>query len=225
MKTSIFSVLSLLGVLTEDIDPDHRSLLRGSTSTSSTSSTDSAAFQRGLQDLTKQCPKPAPVEFCTKEVSKDLVPVRCDDCTYDNICVAGTAGFLENDCEQVDQEVEPVDPNVIPNFSVTSECPERNPDVVCRDVFAPVVCDDCVYENGCVASGAGYAADDCEPQEEPADPVATPIDSSEPCPETGLVSCNRIYDPVICNDVCSYGNLCLGVGAGFFESDCLPNAR
>jgi hypothetical protein len=71
-----------------------------------------------------------------------------------------------------------------------------------------------------VASGAGYAADDCEPQEEPADPNAVP-----PCPETGLVSCNKMYDPVICKNVCTFGNLCLGVGAGFLESDCLPDAR
>jgi hypothetical protein len=265
MKTSIYSVLSLLGVLTEEIDPDHhRSLLRGFTSTSSTS-TDSAAFRRGLQDSTnlKQCPKPG-AEPCTKE----FAPVSCDDCTYDNICVAGAAGFLENECELVDQEVAvacnlarlsceddigpvicedsceysflciaivsgytedqcvPVEGKVIPvNASGTFKCPERDPDLVCNGVVAPVVCDDCVYENICVASSVGYAIEDCEPQEQPDESIAIPIDPREPCPKTGLVFCTGMYDPVICKDVCTYGNLCLGVGAGFLKSDCLPDTR
>jgi hypothetical protein len=308
MKTSIYSVLSLLGVLTVEIDADHRSLLRGFTSISTSStSTDSVAFRRGLQDSTtpKQCPKPDTVEFCTKYHPKELAPVSCDDCTYDNICIAEAAGFLENECELVVQEVAvacniarlsceddigpvicddsceysflciaivsgytedqcvPVEGKVIPvNASGTFECPaERDPDIVCSAVFAPVVCDDCVYENICVASSVGYAIDDCEPQVEPAadpnaipidprepqeepadlnaipidprepqeepaaDPNAIPIDPREPCPETGLVFCNKMYDPVICKDVCTYGNLCLGLGAGFLKSDCLPDAR
>jgi hypothetical protein len=147
-------------------------------------------------------------------------PVICDhSCEYSFLCIAIASGYSEDQCVPVEGTLIPVD------TSGTFECPERDPDLVCSAIFAPVVCGDCVYENECVAFSAGYAADDCEPQEEPADPNAIPIDPSEPCPETGLVFCNKMYDPVICKDVCTYGNLCLGVGAGFLESDCLFDAR
>jgi hypothetical protein len=84
------------------------------------------------------------VEFCTKDVPKELVLVTYDDCTYDNICIAGIAGFLENDCEPVDQEVEPADPNAILISSGIFECPEKDPDIVCRmslhQSFATTAC-------------------------------------------------------------------------------------
>jgi hypothetical protein len=275
----------------------------------------------------------------------DIGPVICDDsCEYYFLCIAIASGYSEDQCVPVEGKLIPVD------SSGTSKCPKRDPALVCSTIVAPVVCDACEYENGCVASGAGYAADDCEPLEESTGPIAIPINPDEinprggcpvpgtgpidlkvspvlcngdceytnfsvaraagyslsecrplsniigdavpapnlesipskpscpignrgiapcpesfdpvlctgtceydnlcsaqagpgfteedcepieidlieprePCPETAPVPCNKMYDPVVCKDVCSYGNMCLGVGAGFLESDCLPDDR
>jgi hypothetical protein len=88
---------------------------------------------------------------------------------YENGCVASGAGYLaDDDCEPLEEPVEliAIPIKVIPVDS-TIGCPERNPGLVCSAIFAPVVCGDCKYENGCIASGAGYVADDCESLEEP----------------------------------------------------------
>jgi hypothetical protein len=210
-------------------------------------------------------------------------PVLCaGTCKYDNLCSAQSGpGFTEEDCVPIfDGEL--IEVNPIEQI----ECPESNePGLVCATVYDPIVCGDCVYSNGCVASGAGYEAGDCEPLEEPLGPISSgppdiPVDPStgkpicpitgfppcpetfkpvlcagiceydnlcsaqeggpgfsdemcepimipfkeprETCPETDPVPCDKMYDPVICKDACTYGNLCLGVGAGFLESDCLP---
>jgi hypothetical protein len=86
----------------------------------------------------------------------------------------------------------------------------------------PVACgpDGCTYGNLCVAVGAGYTVDECK----------SGFDIPEPqpgtCPVTSpAVSCINEPDPVICggDDDCEYPNLCLAVGAGFQQSDCVSH--
>jgi hypothetical protein len=69
-----------------------------------------------------------------------------------------------------------------------------------------------------VARAAGFKVSECIP-------VVQKIEPRNTCPEAGQVPCNKMYAPVICDDSCRYSNLCLGLGAGFLESDCLPADR
>jgi hypothetical protein len=110
--------------------------------------------------------------------------------------------------------------------SISSECPERDPDLVCIALFEPVDCNGCIYDNGCFAGGAGYSEGDCVLVEEP-----IPVKSNETpkCTESDPdLICIALFAPVRClrdgddDSFCEYGNQCLASGAGYSETDCDP---
>jgi hypothetical protein len=133
-----------------------------------------------------------------------LDPVLCAGlCVYDNLCSAQAGpGFTEADCE-----------------SISSECPESDPGLLCITLFQPVDCSGCIYSNECFAAGAGYAADDCvlvveEPI--PVNPNETP-ECTESDPDR---VCIALFQPVDCNG-CIYNNGCFAGGAGYEAEDCV----
>jgi hypothetical protein len=147
-------------------------------------------------------------------ITKNVAPVICNDvCKYENFSVARAAGYSIRDCRPLMTMAGAV--NEPPELS----CPIGNRGIApCPEISDPVLCiGTCQYDNFCSAqNGPGFTEEDCEPIE------IDLIELRDPCPGTGPVPCDKMYDPVICKDICTYGNLCLGVGAGFLESDCLP---
>jgi hypothetical protein len=135
-------------------------------------------------------------------------PVLCDGvCVYDNQCSAQAGpGFTEEDCEPLK---EPVDPNVNP------KCAQLDLDRFCIEIFAPVVCDGCEFENSCWAEGAGFAEDQCVPVEKP---LPVPVDPTvkPECKEPDPGFCIALYDPYVC-DGCVYSNSCVAEGAGYSD--------
>jgi hypothetical protein len=76
-----------------------------------------------------------------------FAPVLCGDekCQYDNLCSAQAGpGFTKEDCEPVD-------------LAVDAQCAKS-----CPEIFSPVSCDDCIYDNICFAKAAGFLRD-CKP--------------------------------------------------------------
>jgi len=93
------------------------------------------------------------------------------------------------------------------------QCPEV-PEVPCIYIYAPVKCGaekQCEYDNFCLSTNAGFAADDC---------------ISIQCPTgEGLVPCTAEYAPVICgvgDERCEYVNICSAKHAGYSADDCEP---
>jgi hypothetical protein len=83
-----------------------------------------------------------------------FAPVLCGDekCQYDNLCSAQAGpGYTKEDCEPVD-------------LTVDAQC--AKPKLTgkgCPEIFSPVRCDDCIYDNICFAKAAGFPREDCKP--------------------------------------------------------------
>jgi hypothetical protein len=156
----------------------------------------------------------------------NLKPVICSSgYQYDNICMAVGAGGM--DCEDVpDDTSPPTSPPTLPPTSLPTSSPTECPVPgvqPCPLNIDPVSYgpNDCTYSNPCVAVGAGYTVDECK--------SVSDIPEPQPgtCPVTSpAVSCINEPDPVICggrDDDCEYPNLCLAIGAGFQQSDCVSH--
>jgi hypothetical protein len=164
-----------------------------------------------------------------------FAPVDCNGCIYENGCWAGGAGYSETDCVLLEEPIPVIpyeavacksDPDCIPyeepipvNPDEALECNESDPDLICFALFAPVNCKGCIYDNGCLAGGAGYSEADCVQLQEPipVNPVENPkCDQKDP----DLV-CSTDFEPVVCNG-CKFSNGCWAAGAGYSETDCVP---
>jgi len=124
-------------------------------------------------------------------------PVKCgaNECEYDNYCLAGKAGWEEQEC--------------------TSRCLKpKNYDSCTGEDYNPVRCGTkkkgCEYENKCLAIEAGFSADSCE--------YICDYERNPGC----LVACTLEENPVLCGEAqCRYANPCLGTkAAGFANSQC-----
>lgn len=130
---------------------------------------------------TDSCPAVPDGTVCTF----DLQPVTCDDCTYDNQCLADAAGAT----------------------GCAATCPVPDGNVVCTREYSPVVCaNGCFYSNACLAGAAGLASDQCSP-------VCPSIDIESASSAAG-VACTREYAPVYCQG-CEFDNECIAESVGF----------
>jgi hypothetical protein len=136
-------------------------------------------------------------------------PVSCgvSQCAYDNLCLANSVGWNDNECQD--------------------RCPDKNPvsdSSQCSDqAYNPVSCQPhqdndrltCVYDNSCTASASGVvdvASDQvCELK---CPPESRQVDCAP--------SCTREYDPHVCGlGKCEYSNQCTSTaGAGFLVEQC-----
>lgn len=95
-------------------------------------------------------------------------PVDCGGCEYSNQCVANSAGFDADSCDEL---VPP--PDISTTLQEPSPCPETGPYFPCNKRYDPVVCvldsdEDaepflCEYSNLCSAIGALFSEEDCRP--------------------------------------------------------------
>jgi len=173
----------------------------------------------------KNCPVSDPLIDCFE--FSDAVVCGTENCDYNSTCAAFAAGWNDTFCED-------------PPFD-QSQCPAV-PDplegqAVCPDLFDPVSCSFCEYENVCSGITAGYNLTSCvsitSPEEadvlelepEP-EPIAEESDEFDPttCPDVFqaiAVTCIPIIDPIVCyvgGDTkrgCGYTSQCLAAGAGF----------
>ena len=149
-------------------------------------------------------------------------PVVCKGCNYSTRCLAAGAGFnTQLDCQ--------LRKNLPDERAVVLEAPScRNVtgDVTCPDVFEPVFCESCEYENSCLAEAAGYNTTNCQstsPVEviivEEEVPAVVVLDLEVCPPITFSIPCTGSPKPVLCRG-CEYENRCFAAGAGFNNDDC-----
>jgi hypothetical protein len=137
-----------------------------------------------------------------------FAPVLCgDNCQYENLCSAQAGpGFTKEDCKPVAKE-KPV------NWSVDAQC--AKPKLTrkgCPEIFSPVRCDDCIYDNICFATAAGFLRD-CEPAKVynmpvpedtvPGNPtvVDTVVVHNMPVPEDTLLGIPPVVDMVVVHEM------------------------
>jgi hypothetical protein len=156
----------------------------------------------------------------SRPCSLAFVSVVCGDLyKFENLCLAKAAGYAEEECTPNPVDVSVSQPNdteeaivveapgmAIPGetavsiITETEEATSAYPDIPAMIILGkPPVSVLIVTEE--TASGTNNASW---------------------CPETGSdVVCNERFDPVLCGpEKCAYGNLCLGIGADFLETDC-----
>jgi hypothetical protein len=147
-------------------------------------------------------------------------PVVCKGCDYSTKCLAAGAGFnIKLDC----QLRNPPDQRAV--VLEAPSCRNVTGNVTCPDVFEPVFCESCEYENSCLAAAAGYNTTECQSTppvevvivEEEAPAVVLDL---EVCPPiTFSLPCTGSPKPVRCRG-CEYENRCFAAGAGFDNDDC-----
>jgi hypothetical protein len=148
-------------------------------------------------------------------------PVVCKGCNYSTKCLAAGAGFnTQLDC----QFRNPTDERAVA-LEATS-CRNVTGNVTCPDVFEPVFCESCEYENSCQAEAAGYNTTNClstPPVEvviiEEEVPAVVVLDLEVCPPIIFSIPCTGSPKPVRCRG-CEYENRCFAAGAGFNNGDC-----
>jgi len=98
--------------------------------------------------------------------------------------------------------------------------------------YGPVMCgaEECIYENHCLAQGAGYDWSGCEDAglvtfPDIADAFGEDADLGDEdmwCPQADPDAiCHLVYSPVVCGpDACLYENDCQAEAAGFGFEEC-----